>query len=168
MFNVPGKALIGINNYSPVYYLKQKSNAPNMDSIDPDRHVPLKDLLPRVFGWSDVVWIIWSHLAGNSAGQLKYIIKHQVVTAVTQDVMAYIAEQAGLRGTHGYVAEWPGLRLTRGSDAFKALIGTPHGKGIVRILVDHPDEFSTKTIESITIFTTDGDFFQHLLFTLSD
>ncbi len=68
---------------------------------------------------------------------------------------------------------WPGLGFLLGTDEYKAMLGTPHGKGMVRLVVDHPDELGSKGIESITLFVTQDpdirDLEQyHILFTLTD
>ena len=49
---------------------------------------------------------------------------------------------------------WPGHTFLPGSLEFQALLGIPHGKGVVRLLTQHPDELPGKEVESITIFTT--------------
>ena len=145
-----------------------------MDAVgkpdEPNGGIPLKELLPRLSKWSDIVWILWAHVAGASAGQLKYVLKHFVVTDETVDVMDEVAKRVGIYKDLSWERNWPGLRSDRGTDDFKALVGTPHGKGIVHLLVNHVDMFPTKDIESITIFTTNDDdmIIPHMLFTLTD
>lgn len=77
--------------------------------------------------------------------------------------------RAGVGGGSVFVARWSGLRFVKGTEESEALLGTPYGKGIVYLLVNHPDELHDKNIEAITVFTTDEGISddQHLLFTLT-
>ena len=136
--------------------------------------------LPLITRWSQVVSILWAERPRAQVGSLKYIFKHQVVTEETTSIM----KKAALLGNPEYAGrnpdtfpdesfnvQWPGLVFMRGSPAFQALLGTPHGKGIVWLLVDHPHEYPGKDIESVTIFSTpstSGLNDYNLLFTLTD
>ncbi|CAF9923129.1 MAG: hypothetical protein HETSPECPRED_005248 [Heterodermia speciosa] len=68
---------------------------------------------------------------------------------------------------------WPGYTFTpQGEpDEFYALLGTPHGRGVTYLLIDHPNELPGKSVESITIFGTISSEFEmeniNLLFTLT-
>ena len=62
--------------------------------------------------------------------------------------------------------DWPGIRLANGSPRFRALLGTPHGKGIVFLITQHMNDLPGKTVETITMFTDDAGEYS-LLFTLS-
>ena len=65
-------------------------------------------------------------------------------------------------------APWPGKEFRPGSTGFVALLGTPHGRGIVYLLIQHPNQLPGKSLESIRVFTTkEGRNKYHLLFTLS-
>lgn len=66
-----------------------------MDTHGPGTVTKLKDMLPRINRWSEIVWIMWIHLAGGSALQLKYIFKHDVVTPETAGIMHAAALRAG-------------------------------------------------------------------------
>ncbi len=68
-------------------------------------------------------------------------------------------------------ANWPGVPFAKGTDEFQAILGTPHGKGVVYLLVQHPNELPTKNIQSVTVFSTPPRLGnvprQNLLFTLT-
>lgn len=53
---------------------------------------------------------------------------------------------------------WPGVEVkpANGQDGnpFKALLGTPHGQGVARLLTHHATDLPGKNIESITSLTT--------------
>lgn len=67
---------------------------------------------------------------------------------------------------------WPGDTFLKGSEQHKALMGTPHGKGISWIINKHPKEMPNKDVEAITIFVTrprfqDVGYHYNLLFILT-
>jgi len=69
-------------------------------------------------------------------------------------------------------APWPGHTFHLGTMFFVALLGTPHGRGVVYLLTQHASGLPGKNIESVTIFTTESTGFTeaeayHLLFTLT-
>lgn len=139
-----------------------------MEKTGPGTVIKLKDMLPRINRWSEIVWIMWLHLAGDSVRQLKYIFKHDVITPETAGIMYIAADRAGHPGDGQMKANWPGVRFPKGTEEFQALLGTPHGKGIVYLVVHHPNELGTKNIESITVLTARPSRGLHLLFTLTD
>ena len=127
---------------------------------------------------SDVLWIQWVAVAEQQGtpekvSQLKYIFRYNVITANTK----FIIEQAaalkeGESIEEGeFEAEWPGYEFVMGDDEFTALLGTVHGISIVDLLVTHANELGSKTIKSVTIFTTEGDVetgeVYHMLWTLT-
>ena len=61
--------------------------------------------------------------------------------------------------------EWPGRTFYYPNTYFIALMGTPHGRGIVYLLQQHASGLPGKDIESITVFSFDYEY--HLLFTLT-
>jgi len=78
------------------------------------------------------------------------------------------ASRLGYPGDAQVVANWPGARFPMGTSEFQALLDTPHGKGIVYLLVHHPNDLGTKNIEAITVLTARPSRGIHLLFTLTD
>ena len=158
VFNVPGKTIVANVNFSPAYIVSQRNR--DLSSGEVAQRVP------QVFRWSDVTWVIWADQAKARAGSLKYIFRHNCVTEATR---AIIEIAAGV-GVGSFSAEWPGIEYRKGTEGFQALLGTPHGKGVVWLVVDHPNEMPGKDIESITMFTTPatlGGAAYCLLFTLT-
>ena len=143
-----------------------------MDKVDIDINgvqVPWQERLPDVQKWSDVVGIIWADEAGDSAGALKYILRQSIVTPETKGIIRQAAiTQEGEHDTRDWkLKEWPGFEFEVDSVEFNALLGTPHGSGVVFLLLEHPNEMPGKNIESVNIFATeDGDW--HQLWTLTD
>lgn len=48
-YNVPGRTIVGLSNFSPAFFLREKQV-----SSDP---IPLKNKLPDIYSWSDIVWV---------------------------------------------------------------------------------------------------------------
>ena len=145
-----------------------------------DKEIPdWKTKLPRVSRMSDVLWIQWAYIAEQDGtpekvSQLEYIFRYDVVTSNTK----FIIEQAAAMEEEEPIEEgefeaaWPGYKFVLGDDRFTALLGSVHGTSIVDLLVTHVNEMGTKSIESVTIFTTEGDVetgeAYHMLWTLKD
>ncbi|KAG8533452.1 uncharacterized protein KY384_002235 [Bacidia gigantensis] len=168
-YNPKGRMITGVNNYSPYSKLQGQANV----TIGTNTNVAPFQRVPDLQKWSQVVAIVWSHLAGNDAHNLKYIFKMGIVTTATQQVMIEAARRQPINmqsaNTFEFTTEWPGYKFGAGSDGYAALMGTPHGVGIAYLLHEHPDQFGTKTVESITIFTNPDDYpTYHMLFTLTD
>ncbi|KAI4173618.1 MAG: hypothetical protein LQ343_002793 [Gyalolechia ehrenbergii] len=161
-YNVPGKTIVALHNYSPTVRLLEDPSAK-----------PVGERLPDVNKWSDITFIVWANQAKAATGSLKYVFRNNVITASTRGIMNVAAHRAEnpsnpnghMDATIPFTKEWPGHKFNRGSVEFQALIGTPHGKGAAALLVDHPTEFPGKYIESITIFTMESA--PQLLFTFT-
>ena len=69
-----------------------------------------------------------------------------------------------------FKTEWPGVTFAKGTQQFKALMGTAHGVGIVWLIVKHPDQMPGKDIKSVTMFVTRNEdlYLYNPLFTPSD
>ena len=121
-------------------------------------------LIPDAHRWSEIVWVIWQRQAQSSGADpssLKYIFKHGIITENTKHIM----DLAVSAPENGFSSDYPGETFARGSEQYQALMGTPHGKSMAWLLIDHPNELAEKVIDSITMFTTEGKY--QLLFTLS-
>ena len=154
--------IIGINNHSPL------STTLERGPLERTGHPTLSRMqqLPDVRYWSDIATILWKQVAGPQTGALKYIIKHDVYTELTKNI---IREALG-----DEQRPWPGTPFPKGSTQFQALLGTPHGRGVYNMLFQHPEEFGSKSVESIRAFTERGTLgdevtpqYYHLLFELT-
>lgn len=160
--NVEGKTISALQSFSPAYMIKQ------YHSIGGRMPQGWEQRLPDVYRQSDLLWILWKDVAGDAAGGLKYIFRHHVITDETKTIMEYAA------GADEDLLEapWPGHTFKFPSIFYTALLGTPHGRGVVLLLTQHAGGLPGKDIESITVFTTQGigvDDYEayHLLFTLT-
>lgn len=72
-------------------------------------------------------------------------------------------------------ANWPGRVFRYPDEGYNAILATPHGRGVVHLIIQHADGLPGKDIDSITMFTTppieadggDGSKTYNMLFTLS-
>ncbi|KAG7001304.1 hypothetical protein G7Y79_00032g066570 [Physcia stellaris] len=159
-YNPAGKTIIAAHNFSPTYQLRK---AFGVDRLSPDQAAKL----PKVKQWSDVTMIMWNSLAGNRAGDLKYIFREYIITSNTRFVMEQCFQDIG---EDELLKVWPGQVFKDDDPDFYALLGTPHGRSVAFLLIQHQDEFPGKSIESITVFTNSDDDIEdgyHLLFTLT-
>ncbi|KAL8692745.1 MAG: hypothetical protein Q9218_002282 [Villophora microphyllina] len=170
IYNVVGRTIVGTYNYSPLYYAAMNHPGPD-----------LSPYVPRVYQYSDIMFILWADQVrhyGVAASTLRYIFKHEIVTPSTRNIMRAAAglemipeeDQDPKEPEQGEQLEvpWPGHQFLPGTQEFQALMGTPHGKGIAYLILQHRNEMPGKTIESITMFTTGDDEEYSLLFTLTE
>lgn len=151
-FNVHDGMIAAMDNWGPFHRLKKRNEATPLSDEELVRHAP------ELAYWSDVIWILWADQckqAGKSEGSLKYVFRHSVMTPFTMRVMeAIINVRKG-----EYHDPWPGSTAYpsygKAGNPFKALLGTPHGSGVVRLITDHLHALGSKSIESVTMFTTD-------------
>ncbi|KAG8529074.1 uncharacterized protein KY384_005709 [Bacidia gigantensis] len=167
--NPKGRMLMGSYNVSPYSNLHGQENI----TIGTNTNVAWWQRLPDLQKWSQVAGIVWSQVAGNDARSLKYTFKQGIATPATQQIMIEAARRQPITmpDPHGFVFDqaWPGDTFPAGSDTYAALMGTPRGVGIVYLLIGHPDQFGSKTVESVMIFTIAAQTPPyHLLFTLTD
>ena len=166
MVNVRSGTMVALSSYSPAFKIEKS---------DPDWMMKL----PRVSKMSDVLWIQWVTVAAKvgtpeKVSDLRYIFRHDIATFNTKVIMEQAAaKHEGEPIAEGeFEAEWPGYEFTKADEQFTALLGTIHGKTIVDLIVTHDTGLPGKSIESVTIFSTEGnvDFGEayHMLWTLKD
>lgn len=155
----PGKTIVASFNFSPAYKLKeqyQRQKKPVPENLAKE--------LPFVTKWSDATWILWSQISKKQSKEprdLKYVFRHYIITVATKDIISMAVDSR--------TPLWPGRKFTPNDDQYMALLATAHGKGVYNLLTQHPAEFESRHIESITVFTTEPyDKQDHLLFTFTD
>ncbi|KAL8946734.1 MAG: hypothetical protein Q9222_006911, partial [Ikaeria aurantiellina] len=132
VYNIPSRTIVGIRNDSPLSKLA---------TIHPDA----QQRLPFLNKWSDLTWIVWAAAAGTRTlgppsnalvrDNLKYIFKNHIITYRTMETMNAVFPRVGSNSDANMDTEfeqaWPGTTFDAGSLGFQALLGTPHGKGVV-------------------------------------
>jgi hypothetical protein len=94
------------------------------------------------------------NFASDNAKSLKYIFRATISNPGTQRIF----DQAVLDQTGRQYVGWED-RVTFGMDTERgqAILGTPNGKGVAWLLINHKDQLGAKTIESVTIWVDDLD-----------
>ena len=119
-YNPVGKTIIAAHNFSPNYQLRKAFGIPPGQRLTPEQAAKL----PKVKQWSDVTMIMWNSLAGNRAGNLKYIFREHIITSNTRFVMEQCFQNIG---QDELLKTWPGQVFEDDDPDFYALLGTPHG-----------------------------------------
>ena len=63
----------------------------------------------------------------------RYVFRHDINTPETREIM----ERAVGAKAEELDADWPGHVFTLPNNTYAALLGTPHGKGVVHLLTQH-------------------------------
>ncbi|KAL8669694.1 MAG: hypothetical protein Q9168_005723 [Polycauliona sp. 1 TL-2023] len=150
MTYIPGGGTMITNEViSPIQNAKNYFSQMGM----PPPTVPqLRKMIPRLNRWSDVVWFLWAKKAGGKAGDLRYILKDNVVNKGTRDIIDAIF---GIPA-NTLDLPWPGktFDVLKGDDGL-ALLGSPLGVGIAWIIADNKEVLGERSLK-ITVFTNDA------------
>ncbi|KAL8996609.1 MAG: hypothetical protein Q9188_006532 [Gyalolechia gomerana] len=106
--------------------------------------------VPPLNRWSDIVWILWTRVAGDQASKLRFVFRAGVVN----DISRAIIDRATRSRDGEFRSPWPGRTFDMRTDDGKALLGTPHGIGIAYLIADHSDVLGRK-IPFARVFTAD-------------
>lgn len=140
--------------------------------------VSYKSRLPEIRFWSDAVWLTWKEIAGKDAGDLKYIIRANIYTEASKEMMEMVGRRRMGRKDVDWKPpvnhkDWLKFRPNNDQDkGFYALLKTAHAKGVYQLVQQHQQTLRGRHIESITMLSTYNEqahFHQwHMLFTLSE
>ncbi|KAH7161808.1 hypothetical protein EDB81DRAFT_854092 [Dactylonectria macrodidyma] len=121
-------------------------------------------VVPALGAWSDIAYLQIARVAGGNAGQMKNvkrIIQYhnpslEVINKSTQDqikeALATVGKGVGdVRIDLGHAAE----TFPAASEACQALFKTPNGNGGYFLFAQHPDQLGSKTLDSISVFTSE-------------
>lgn len=139
-------------NVSPqqsIAMYRRQNNLPQLTEAQ------LRDHVPKLNRWSDVVWFVWAKQAGNQAGNLRYIFRDNVINDDTKGVIDQIF---GIP-SKSLDLPWPGKTFdVEKTKEGKGLLGTPHGAGIAWMLADHKAELGDRALK-ITVFTSGKNYY---------
>ncbi|KAI4099114.1 MAG: hypothetical protein LQ345_007492, partial [Seirophora villosa] len=98
--------------------------------------------VPPLHRWSDVAWTLWRQKAGNeeTANRLRYLAYDHVTNTDTRAVMGHLFETVARR----LFVPYPGLEFGIDTDQGRALLGTPLGVGVGRILTDRAKQLGRR------------------------
>lgn len=129
VFNADGGVIVAEGNWAPTL---EKNNIRVL--------TPLKQ-------YSDVVFLTWQKVAGDKIKGLKYVIRHQIINL---DTLAVLREVLQRRGEE--LKAWPGVKISMPDRDALAILGTPNGRGVAWILIQHKLQLGPKNIKDVTIF----------------
>ena len=142
-----GQEKPGVQRASYVNLFSPQDHIIICDSNNKGEHAPNP---PKLF-WSDVIFALWKQECEKAKlppSSLKYIVRKHVINKITQDIVAH-AYKTFKSGTPSFEAEtWLPNGDTK--DVFLALLGSPNGSGVARLLLEHVTELGRKTIASVT------------------
>ncbi|KAL8842266.1 MAG: hypothetical protein Q9170_000592 [Blastenia crenularia] len=119
-----------------------KSTIVAMSNHSPRFEARAGQVIPDLWRWSDVVWFAWAKIAGDKAGQLRFVIQENITTEQTRRMMEYIE---GVHNSPDYLRlPWPGHLYDLGSKEGKALLATPHGVGLAWMIAEHNNVLGRK------------------------
>jgi hypothetical protein len=104
------------------------------------------DAIPDLKYWSDVAYLQWRlHASENS--KLKYVLRYKVVNMKIEFVVQSIDKANGYDET----ASWPGREYHADSQEGRSLLGTPNGRSVACMLIQHEKHLGHKTVKKITV-----------------
>ncbi|KAK6543567.1 hypothetical protein TWF694_000311 [Orbilia ellipsospora] len=109
------------------------------------------------------IWYDWAKIQGVSVDSIRYIIHDLIANDETLMVVRKIIEEVDwvvqdVRTPYGGSRNGKEIRLSASSDneaeltAFRAMIGCPNGKGVIRMLNDHSHALEQKQISQVLIW----------------
>jgi len=104
---------------------------------------------PQLF-WSDVVFVGWKkecEKRGLPFSSLQQIIRSNVVNKVTREIIAQAYSNLEPRTSMKDPVTW--LPSGKTKEAFLALLGSPNGSGVARLLLEHEKALGRKTVVSV-------------------
>ena len=99
-----------------------------------------------------MVFVEWQSQAkdrGLDIRELNYVFRFEIRNPDTREVI-----QRLLGRTY---RPWPGVDAQMSNPGGLAMLGTPHGRGVAWLLASHKEQFGKRTIESVRVWSDDGD-----------
>ncbi|KAK3078934.1 hypothetical protein LTS18_006252, partial [Coniosporium uncinatum] len=149
LYDLTSGAIWAVNNLSP-----GKANARS------GRAAPLPDLQL----WSDVVFLEWARRASNddddddgvganSIKNLKFVLRLWIVNVETCDVIAHALRRLHPAREESRLVHFENeADIPVESEEGKALLGTPNGRGVAWLLVQHRRQLGRKTVAGVRVW----------------
>lgn len=99
--------------------------------------------------WYEVVWSLWNEQCNEddeSPSNLRYIIRDGISNDVTSQILDEVAEGTNAKNAN-VVSHW-----YPGDDAFYALLQSPNGLGVTKILEKFPNNIGYKQVGRISAY----------------
>ncbi|PSN68562.1 hypothetical protein BS50DRAFT_461962, partial [Corynespora cassiicola Philippines] len=117
--------------------------------------------LPRLKNWHDISFLAWKDQVerrGKPMRGLRYIFSAPIANDQTRSIALHAMFPDGsvdeIEDACPMMLVWRNRRtFLHGTDEFKALLGSPNGRGAALILITHKGAFGPKTrISSVSLF----------------
>ena len=97
-------------------------------------------------------WVDAARKVGEEPHGLKYIFRYKIVTRNTVAIMKRV-----LGNAIDHELPFPGKEFSMQDEQALALLGTVHGQGVARLLLDHHDQIDSK-FSTVYAWTAESDF----------
>ena len=106
--------------------------------------------LPELRYWSDVVFLQWQIVTVGNAN-LQFVFRLGITNGATLDVLQRILRK------HGVVGREVVWTAREDKEAVAAILGTPNGSGVARLLLHHKRELGHKVVEEVRLVGWKGE-----------
>lgn len=130
-FNVECGAIIAELNNGPAAAVRDQPDFPL---------IPLRQ-------YSDVIFLEWQEMARDNVKNLKYVIRSSIINQETKAVLRYIFAKRRVQ-----LGPWPGLHIETSHEDAWAIMGTPNGRGVAWMLIQHKVQLGLKYISGVTVW----------------
>ncbi|KAK1908835.1 hypothetical protein P3342_006714 [Pyrenophora teres f. teres] len=113
--------------------------------------VPIKNELPELRAFSDVIWGYWNR-NNPDIKNIRYFFMVGISNDLTNQLIA-----SSLVNKKTELTEWPGIEFSTATDEGHALLGSPNGTAFAYFLMQHKAQLGQKTITKITVFRPEND-----------
>ncbi|USP72838.1 hypothetical protein yc1106_00112 [Curvularia clavata] len=137
--NGPGGMFVAVDNESPTALARLYRNK-----------IPGVEVIPDIKYWSDVAYLQWAEVT-KGAAELRYVVRHGITNIRTMSVIRHLLAREGEPETRFGRMVWPNV-LWKDEEAIAALLGTPNGSGVARLLIHHKKLLGHKTVEEVMMF----------------
>ena len=124
-------------------------------------------VLPDLKYWSDVSFLQWESVT-NGLANLQYVVRLGLANQPTLAIIKCIMENKRIQpSSYTFTlnlptttpASWPDTtwRLDEDEEAVAALLGTPNGAGVARLLIHHKKQLGYKRVEAVQLVNAKGE-----------
>lgn len=103
-------------------------------------------------------WLLECQKAGIDPSSLRYIFRASIISTDTNNVINTLVSN---------LPQWPGVTYLTLDWQGQALLGSPNGRGIGWMLLQHQGTFGNKKVQSVQVWKG-SDGFPSILFTLGE
>ncbi|EUC44805.1 hypothetical protein COCMIDRAFT_5938 [Bipolaris oryzae ATCC 44560] len=114
--------------------------------------------LPELRYWSDVVFLQWQIIAGGNAN-LRFVVRLGITNAATLDILGRVLRKDGVVDEERTVGLERNVvwRVQEDEESVAAILGTPNGSGVARLLMHHKRELGHKVVEEVRLVGWKGE-----------